>query len=106
MGKEVDDLKDKLRDVKKRKQDIDRYVPEEYQTDALKAWKRKVERLEAELKATEDDIEVQKKADAEKPKTPTGSDATPPSTALLARTNLNSRSLEAEADHLQDKLRD
>merc|ERR1712100_901873 len=57
---EVDDLKDKLEHVQRRKEDIDRYVPKEYQTDAVKAWKRKVERLEAEVKAAEDEMKEMK----------------------------------------------
>merc|ERR1711907_487728 len=57
---QVADLKDKLEHVQRRKEDIDRYVPKEYQTDAVKAWKRKVERLEAEVKAAEDEMKEMK----------------------------------------------
>ena len=59
---EVDDLKDKINHMKKRKEDIERYAPPEWRSDALKSWKRKVDDLEAELKASEDEMKEAKEA--------------------------------------------
>merc|ERR1712100_218176 len=77
---QVADLKDKLEHVQRRKEDIDRYVPKEYQTDAVKAWKRKVDRLEAEVKAAEDEMkevkQEQEKKEEEKAKALDRHDAT------------------------------
>merc|ERR1712139_742748 len=99
---DVADLKDKLEHVKSRKEDIDRYVPKEYQTDAVKAWKRKVDRLEAEVKAAEDEMKELKQEQEEKAKDEKKNGASDESgtkgTALLARTEPTSRQLDAEVD--------
>merc|ERR1711907_2048 len=97
---QVADLKDKLEHVQSRKEDIDRYVPKEYQTDAVKAWKRKVDRLEAEVKAAEDEMKEEK----EEKKNGTSDESGTKGTALLARTELTSRPLEAQVADLKDKL--
>merc|ERR1712139_747010 len=78
---QVADLKDKLEHVKRRKEDIDRYVPKEYQTDAVKAWKRKVDRLEAEVKAAEDEMKEVK----DDKQNGTSDESGTKGTALLAR---------------------
>merc|ERR1712139_640941 len=97
---DVADLKDKLERVKRRKEDIDRYVPKEYQTDAVKAWKRKVDRLEAEVKAAEDEMKEVK----DDKQNGTSDESGTKGTALLARTEPTSRQLDAEVDDLKDKL--
>jgi len=98
---QVADLKDKLEHVQRRKEDIDRYVPKEYQTDAVKAWKRKVDRLEAEVKAAEDEMkdvkQEQEKKEEENAKALDRHDATS-SKGHSSLSNMMATSVDAGAD--------
>jgi len=98
----------KIMRVKNHKEDIDKYVPHEYQAGALKEWKRKVEHLEAKLKATADEMEeLKKEKDEDKNETKDekkNEDSDETATALLARTDLHFRPLETEVDDLKHKI--
>merc|ERR1719182_655022 len=58
----VDDIEDKIKAVKKREEEIKKYVPKAYQGSALNSSKMELKTLEAELKAAE--IEKEKEMEA------------------------------------------
>lgn len=62
----VDDLEDKIKTVKRREGDIKKYVPEEYQAQALNSSKMELKTLEAELKAAKFKEVKEKKMEEEK----------------------------------------